>query len=1020
MRRDVRLVENSGEPKMTQETPVPRLDLAPKLKRPLSLWNPLDYLRLLYWVFYFPQALRWYIDKFGRGNIARNLLLQGLALIVVIPLFLSVIIQTIGVSIDWVGVAFGLAFGPALSLALSLILDSAFGVGLGVAFGVAFGMAFGVNFGVAFWVAFCLVGAVASVANSKTSDDMAQGVKSVLLIVISVGLGLGIVTLGLTLMVGLGIVPLGVAAVALGVTAVFLGAAVSVVLGVAELGLGVIFSVALGLAVSVGLGLAGMGLDLVESALGNAFGLALGLAGMILASLGLVGMAFGVAILRPESWLIGLFFNIRYLQKGSLFFLRITSIPLPYLSIQLTKWLQQNWETGLYNANQLLAYTLQFIPVVKAVNQVLNKLPSEQVIYRIAQLVEKPFHWNLVRLISFDLNETLNFEAIGGISLPPSWKHDLNEKLNFEAIGGISLPPSCEQWLQNRFPTKTFLDTPAPRAAAAGFWYLHENKPAKAEEAFAVVRSLLYGEEMYALAKTLTVFHKAENVDDISRLSLKTFNVTSLQSSQETLLRPRTWEAIYSLDRVVEDIQLVQRSVSRGTRAFALNRAQGELTNILNNPEILPQAERGLIIDIAETWQKALLEIAGEVGEISITKPVLNPYIIGDPVIGDRFMGREDVMRQLEELWVMGQQLQSVVIYGHRRMGKTSILRNAVNSVGSGIKVAYVNMLNAGNISKGVGEVLMAICDAVLEVVNLPPPDDDKLLQIPYRTFERYFKQIVETLNATSVRGLIIALDEFEKIEELIKAGEIPQDFMGYLRGLVQMNSQVAFAFAGLHTLEEMTADYFQPFFASVIPIHVGFMEPAASKQILANPVQLLDVEMRHQSSDVETYHGRSLQEDFPLDYTTEALDKIYDLTHGQPYLVQLIGFQLVRRYNDQVFEMGRKRDLIFAVEEVEAVVNDPQFFQQGRYYFDGVWSQAAQGAPGQQIILKILAPHPEGLNCRDITCRDVPWCASTDDIGLEKALKTLKRHDVIQETEGRWYIIVELFRRWVLQLQTK
>ena len=349
---------------------------------------------------------------------------------------------------------------------------------------------------------------------------------------------------------------------------------------------------------------------------------------------------------------------------------------------------------------------------------------------------------------------------------------------------------------------KTRLDTPA-RATAAGFWYLHEKKPTKAEEAFAVVRPLLYGEEMYALAQNLAVFHKAKNFDDIASISVETFHGTSLQLSQETLLRPNTWQAISSLHRVVEDIQLMQRSVSRATRGFALNRAQGELTNILNNPEILPEAERGLIIDIAQTLQKALLQIAGEVGEISITKPVHNPYIIGDPVVGDRFVGREDVMRQLEELWVTGEQLQSVVIYGHRRMGKTSILRNAANSLGSGVKVAYVNMLNAGNISEGVGEVLMAICDAVSEVVNIPPPDDDKLLQIPYRTFERYLKQIVETRsrsvpagnNIASLQGLIIAIDEFEKIEELIEAGEIPQDFMGYLRGLVQMYPQIAFAF---------------------------------------------------------------------------------------------------------------------------------------------------------------------------------------------------------------------------------
>ena len=52
--------------KSAEPTPVPRLDLAPKLNRPLRLWWPPDYLRLLYWAFFFPQAIRWYVEKFGR------------------------------------------------------------------------------------------------------------------------------------------------------------------------------------------------------------------------------------------------------------------------------------------------------------------------------------------------------------------------------------------------------------------------------------------------------------------------------------------------------------------------------------------------------------------------------------------------------------------------------------------------------------------------------------------------------------------------------------------------------------------------------------------------------------------------------------------------------------------------------------------------------------------------------------------------------------------------------------------
>ena len=540
---------------MTQEPPVPRLDLAPKLKRPLSLWNLLDYLRLLYWVFYFPQALRWYVDTLGdgytppgninwefllRNPVQRNLFLQGLLLTVVTPFVFCGILQSIGVSIVWQGMALGMLFGLPGTAGLGVAEGVALGVVEGVACGVLFGMtprsvAISVAAGVAFGLLFGVVGGV--------------------------------------------------------------------ILGVAA---GVAFGVVGGVAVAV-VGNMAFGVFFVGPVLGVIMGVAFVVAFVV---------AFGVAILRPESWLIGLSFNIQYLQRGSLLFLRVTSIPLPYVSVRLKKWLQQDWEAGLYNANQLLAYTLQFIPVVRAVNQVLTKTPPEQIIWHVSKLAEDPFDWKLVLSASATLREVLISEN----------------------------PKTC---------LGTFL-----HATAAGFWYLHEKEPAEAEEAFAVVRPLLYGEEMYTLAQNLAVFHRAEDVDGIASIPVETYHGTSLQSSQETLLRPKTWQAISKFHRVVQDIQLVQRSVSRATRAFALNRAQGELTNILNNSEILPQAERGLIIDIAETWQKALLQIAGEVGEISITQPVRNPYTVGDPVLGDRFVGREDVMRQLEELWVMGEQLQ--------------------------------------------------------------------------------------------------------------------------------------------------------------------------------------------------------------------------------------------------------------------------------------------------------------------------------------------------------------------------
>jgi hypothetical protein len=643
---------------------------------------------------------------------------------------------------------------------------------------------------------------------------------------------------------------------------------------------------------------------------------------------------------RPEAWFLSLpLIILNPANKYS--YSHITLIPIPFLSSRLANWLRRDWEVGLNNIKYLLSYTLQFIPIVRAINKVLMEIPNEQIIFRLVEVIELPDGWNIIYCFSTFII-----------------RHD------------------C-----------TFSDIPA-HTAAAGFWHLHQKTPARAVTAFAVVRSLLYGEEMYTLAKTLATFYKAKDLSDITNIPVETLHVTSLQLSSENLLRPNTWRAINSFYSVVEDTQLIKASFSRTVRAFALNRAIGEVTQVIDTQDTLPQAERELIVEIAQTWKIALERLTKEVGQIAINKPVINPYIVGDPVEGEFFVGREDIMRQLEELWLMGHSIQSVVLFGHRRMGKTSILRNLSQRLGKNVKIAYINLLNSG-VAQTEGELLMALSDRIAQVINIEPPDDDKLLNLPYPTFQRFMTKVVDTLEETSLQGLIIAVDEFEVIEELITARKISPKFMGYLRSLVQMSPKVGFVLAGLHRLEEMIADYFQPLYASFTPpIKVSFMEVGATHVILANPGV----------------------DDFPLDYKREALNKIYELTHGQPFLVQLVGFQLVRSYNDFVFEMGYKRDPAFTVEDVEAVINDAAFFQRGRYYFEGVWSQAAQGVDGQQVVLRVLAAHP-GVTANEI----VGLVEDGSNAIIMAALETLRSHDVVIENQGRWQIAVELFRRWVL-----
>jgi len=100
---------------------------------------------------------------------------------------------------------------------------------------------------------------------------------------------------------------------------------------------------------------------------------------------------------------------------------------------------------------------------------------------------------------------------------------------------------------------------------------------------------------------------------------------------------------------------------------------------------------------------------------------------------------------------------------------------------------------------------------------------------------------------------------------------------------------------------------------------------------------------------------------------------------------------------------------LTITLEDLEAVIDD-EFFQLGRYYFEGIWKQAAENPPGQQEILKAFAFSQDGLieaQLLQITSLSLQQ--------LREAIETLKRHDVIQETEGRFKIVVELLRRWLI-----
>ncbi|MBW4621316.1 MAG: AAA family ATPase [Cyanosarcina radialis HA8281-LM2] len=457
----------------------------------------------------------------------------------------------------------------------------------------------------------------------------------------------------------------------------------------------------------------------------------------------------------------------------------------------------------------------------------------------------------------------------------------------------------------------------------------------------------------------------------------------------DTAIRPAVLTALARLGQVGAEVATYEAATSRVNKLAALARASKNLDDIDKyiSAEIV-SPEKFLLRRIVRQWQPLVTEASGKFGFWEINQPVANPYVIGNPVTGSVFVGREDIMRRLEELWLAADRCPSVILYGHRRMGKSSILRNLSLRLGANTLIVDFNLQRVGMVTS-TGELIYNLALSLYDVLpaeqqmQLREPDAERFLQHnPYTAFDRFLKQI-DRLRAD--QQFIITIDEFELIEQLIAEKYLEARFLDFLRGLIQTYPWFIIAFAGLHTLQEMTQNYWHPLFGSVTAIPVSFISSKASERLLVQP-----------------------SEDFNLDYDREAIDLIIELTNGQPYLLQLIGHSLVTHFNRQTFEDGIERERKFTSADVEVIINTPEFYRDGNAYFSGIWAQAANSQPaGQTEILQLLSRG--SLSLHEIVDRTAMSLSQ-----VRSALEALQRHDVVKPSGDSYVYTVELMRRWV------
>ncbi len=155
-------------------------------------------------------------------------------------------------------------------------------------------------------------------------------------------------------------------------------------------------------------------------------------------------------------------------------------------------------------------------------------------------------------------------------------------------------------------------------------------------------------------------------------------------------------EVLAELDGIATVTRSYLDFTSPVSKHLALLRVNEKLTVVTQQKDDMPEPFGSLLGQVVNHWRRVLEAAKGEPTRAYMFAPVPNPYVIASPVLGSLFVGREDILDRLTKLWAGREQGSSVVLYGHRRMGKSSILHNLGVHLDPSMVVVDFNMQLVG------------------------------------------------------------------------------------------------------------------------------------------------------------------------------------------------------------------------------------------------------------------------------------------------------------------------------------
>ena len=273
-----------------------------------------------------------------------------------------------------------------------------------------------------------------------------------------------------------------------------------------------------------------------------------------------------------------------------------------------------------------------------------------------------------------------------------------------------------------------------------------------------------------------------------------------------------------------------------------------------------------------------------------------SPYIVGMPVkTSEMFFGRQDIFRWVRENVSGKHQEQPLLLYGERRMGKTSVLYQLLQQPPTADHLCLLFDLQLYGYIDTASELLFELASAIsmrLQEAGMAAQDPDwtEYNEHPYRAFLAFCDSLDRMLEN---RRLLIMLDEFGVLIGKVRDRILDAAIFDYLRGVTQRSSKFTFLFTGAYEVRRMQQDFKSILFNMPKVRKISYLTEGEVSDLILRPVE-----------GILTYH--------PL-----IIPRIRRVTAGHPYFTQYICDELVKLARQQQTNYVELTGLDFVIRGV-------------------------------------------------------------------------------------------------------